>query len=42
MGSLPLKQSGSSWVLNNVNHDYGQVTTKTEYRRIQLGIKYSF
>ena len=42
MGSLPLKQSGSSWVLNNVNHDDGQVTTKTEYRRIQLGIKYSF
>jgi hypothetical protein len=42
MGSLPLKQSGSTWALNNVSSDYGQVTTKTECRRIQLGLKYTF
>ena len=31
-----------SLAVNNVASDYGQVTTKTEYRRIQLGLKYTF
>jgi hypothetical protein len=42
MGNLPMRLSGSSWALNNVASDYGQVTTKTEYLRIQLGLKYTF
>jgi hypothetical protein len=42
MGNLPFIQSGSSWAANNINADYGQTTTKSESRRIQLGLKYTF